>query len=92
MKVAIPHFGDQIAPGFEATAAITIFTIRKSKVVDETRFSLQSREALDRIVNPMLNPIRRVIPPLGGLDLSPIVLLILVQVLGSVLTNFLLAL
>lgn len=50
------------------------------------------REALDRIVNPMLNPIRRVIPPLGGLDLSPIVLLILVQVLGSVLRNFLLAL
>jgi YggT family protein len=50
------------------------------------------REALDRIVNPMLNPIRRVIPPLGGLDLSPIVLLILIQVLGSVLRNFLLAL
>jgi YggT family protein len=50
------------------------------------------REALDRIVNPLLNPIRRVIPPLGGLDLSPIVLLILIQVLGSVLTNFLLAL
>ena len=50
------------------------------------------REALDRIVNPMLNPIRRVIPPLGGLDLSPIVLLILVQVLGSVLINFLQAL
>jgi len=50
------------------------------------------REALDRIVNPMLNPIRRVIPPLGGLDLSPIVLLILVQVLGSVLINFLRAL
>lgn len=50
------------------------------------------REALDRIVNPLLNPIRRVIPPLGGLDLSPIILLILIQVLGSVLTNFLLAL
>jgi YggT family protein len=50
------------------------------------------REALDRIVNPMLNPIRRVIPPLGGLDLSPIVLLILIQVLGSVLINFLRAL
>jgi YggT family protein len=50
------------------------------------------REALDRIINPMLNPIRRVIPPLGGLDLSPIVLLILIQVLGSVLINFLRAL
>lgn len=43
------------------------------------------REALDRIVQPMLNPIRRIIPPVGMLDFSPLVLLILLQVLGSLL-------
>jgi predicted Fe-Mo cluster-binding NifX family protein len=49
MKVAIPHCGEQVAPCFEATTTITIFTIRRHKVVARTSFSLQSREALDRV-------------------------------------------
>ena len=38
------------------------------------------REALDRIVAPMLAPIRRVVPMLGPLDISPIIFMILVQI------------
>lgn len=38
------------------------------------------RMTLDNIVNPMLNPIRRVIPSIGGLDFSAIVLIMLIQV------------
>ena len=38
-------------------------------------------EGLDRLVDPMLRPIRRVLPRLGGVDLSPIILLILLQAL-----------
>jgi predicted Fe-Mo cluster-binding NifX family protein len=49
MRVAIPHYQDEVAPCFEATAAITIFTVRRRKVVKQTRFSLQSKEALDRV-------------------------------------------
>lgn len=30
------------------------------------------------ITEPLLNPIRRILPPLGGLDFSPIVLLLLI--------------
>jgi YggT family protein len=37
------------------------------------------------ITEPILGPIRRVLPPLGGLDLSPIVALILIQVVQRVL-------
>ena len=37
--------------------------------------------ALDRITAPLLAPIRRFIPPLGGLDLSPIILILLLQAL-----------
>lgn len=33
------------------------------------------------IVNPILNPIRRLMPPLGGLDFSPMVVLLLARVL-----------
>ena len=49
MKVAIPHYKNQVAPCFEATATITIFTVHRSKVVNRTRFTLQSREAFDRV-------------------------------------------
>ena len=31
------------------------------------------------VTEPLLAPIRRILPPLGGLDLSPIVLLLLIQ-------------
>lgn len=47
------------------------------------------RRVLDGIVEPMLRPIRRIVPPIGMLDLSPLVLLILIQVLGSILASLL---
>jgi YggT family protein len=48
------------------------------------------RRRLDSIVHPMLEPIRRVIPPISGIDISPIILLVLVQVVASLLKNLLL--
>jgi uncharacterized protein YggT (Ycf19 family) len=43
---------------------------------------------LDRIIYPVILPIRRVIPPIrlggGALDLSPIVLLIAIRILISI--------
>ena len=47
------------------------------------------RMTIDRIVQPMLAPIRRIVPPLGMIDLSPMVLLILVQVVESLLIGIL---
>lgn len=35
------------------------------------------------LVEPVLNPIRRIIPPLGGLDLSFLIVIILLQVVQS---------
>lgn len=45
------------------------------------------RQALDRIVEPMLAPIRRFVPPMGMFDFSPLVLLILLQILNAVIIN-----
>ena len=36
------------------------------------------------ITEPVLGPIRRVIPSLGGLDLSPIIAIVLIQALVSI--------
>ncbi len=47
------------------------------------------RVFLDRIVNPLLMPIRRVVPPLGMIDFSPIVLIIMIQVVEWVLVSVL---
>ena len=43
------------------------------------------RKALDTIVNPLLDPIRRIVPPLQGIDFSPMVLLIVVQVVEYII-------
>ena len=47
------------------------------------------RQTLDRIVYPLLNPIRRIVPPLGMMDFSPMVLLILIQVIENILISIL---
>jgi YggT family protein len=41
-------------------------------------------DVVDRLASPLLRPIRRVIPLVGGIDLSPLVLLVLLQVLAMV--------
>ena len=40
---------------------------------------------LERLVLPVLIPIRRMVPLIGGIDLSPLVLLLILQVAGIVL-------
>jgi YggT family protein len=50
------------------------------------------RRTLSQIIEPLLAPIRRVIPPVGGLDFSPLVLIIILQVLGALLRALLLSL
>lgn len=39
-------------------------------------------QAVRMLTEPLLDPIRRVLPPMGGLDFSPLVLLILLQLVG----------
>ena len=43
------------------------------------------REALDRIMEPLLAPIRRVVPLAGMIDFSPMILMILIEIISRVL-------
>jgi YggT family protein len=47
------------------------------------------RAALGRVLQPLYTPIRRVIPPLGMMDISPLVLLLLVQVIAQIAASIL---
>ncbi|MBG7610618.1 MAG: YggT family protein, partial [Anaerolineae bacterium] len=49
----------------------------------------QVRQQLNRIVEPLLAPIRRLLPSMGMFDISPLILLILVQIAGSIIVNIL---
>jgi YggT family protein len=48
-------------------------------------------QVLNRVTEPILAPIRRIVPPAGMMDLSPIVAIILLEVIGRILTSLLLS-
>ena len=43
--------------------------------------------ALDRITEPLYRPIRRILPDFGGLDFSPLVVLLLIYILRILLSG-----
>ncbi|MEP0807577.1 MAG: YggT family protein [Chloroflexota bacterium] len=49
------------------------------------------RQGVDNLVRPLLDPIRRVVPPVGMFDFSPLVLIVLIQVVSNLLVRFLYA-
>lgn len=47
------------------------------------------RQTIDRLIDPLLAPIRQILPQTGMIDFSPLVLLILVQLISAILLQFL---
>ena len=50
------------------------------------------RAAIDRIMDPLLAPIRRVVPLVGMFDFSPLILMILLDVIDQIIRFILLRL
>jgi len=48
---------------------------------------LQIWVALDRMTTPLYRPIRRILPDFGGLDLSPLVVLVGLAIINRILTE-----
>lgn len=44
-------------------------------------------DGLNRLLEPLYTPFRRILPPMGGLDLAPLVVLIAIYALQIVLRN-----
>lgn len=49
------------------------------------------RVQLDKFLNPMLAPIRRLVKPRNGLDFSPLILLLIIYLVEFLLTRILAA-
>lgn len=47
------------------------------------------RRSVDQLLDPVLDPIRRVLPTVGYIDFSPLVLIILVEIIAAVLRQIL---
>lgn len=46
-------------------------------------------EGLNRVLEPLYRPFRRILPDFGGLDLSPLVVIILIQIITGPVFNYL---
>ena len=52
--------------------AFDVINLRNPFVYQVSRF-------LDAVTRPLLRPVQKVIPPLGGVDISPIIVLLVIQ-------------
>ena len=52
--------------------AFDVINLRNRYVYSVARF-------LDAVTRPVLRPVQRVIPPLGGVDISPIIVILVLQ-------------
>ena len=49
VKVAIPRMGEFVAPCFEYSATMAIFTIEEGRIVEQMDFPFRSRDPFDRV-------------------------------------------
>ncbi len=68
-------------------SAILSWLVAFNVVNTRNRFVYMVGDFLQRVTEPALRPIRRVLPNLGGIDLSPLVLILLLLFLQQVLAR-----
>ena len=73
-------------------AAILSWLVTFNVVNTRNQVVYQIGNALYRLTEPALRPIRRFLPNLGGIDLSPVVLLLLIYFLQMLVRNIFIAL
>ena len=52
------------------------------------RFVWQINYALHKLTNPLLSPILQILPNLGGIDISPVILIIVLHFARNILFEF----
>jgi YggT family protein len=65
--------------------AILSWLIAFNVVNTYNRFVYTLHDTMNRLTEPLLRPIRRILPNLGGIDVSPIILIVLIMFLQRLL-------
>jgi len=73
-------------------SAILSWLVHFGVINTRNQFVSMIGEFLWRITEPALRPIRRFMPNLGGIDISPIILILIIYFLQMVLQNILISL
>lgn len=67
--------------------AILSWLVAFNVVNTHNRFVYSVLTGLDRILNPFLRPIRNLLPDMGGIDLSPLVLILVIMLIQRLLSG-----
>jgi YggT family protein len=75
----------QVAMGIIVVQAILSWLVVFNVINTQNEYVRSFFHALDRITAPIYRPVRRILPDFGGLDFSPMVVLLLIIVLRILL-------
>jgi YggT family protein len=84
---SIVDFLLQVASWVIIAQAIISWLVAFNVINTHNDFVRQLLYALDRMTAPLYRPIRKILPDFGGLDFSPIVVLLLIYVLRILLSG-----
>ena len=69
-------------------AAVLSWLIAFNVVNTRNQFVAMVADFLYRITEPVLRPIRNVLPSLGGIDISPVVLILIIILLKDIIIRY----
>jgi YggT family protein len=69
-------------------SAILSWLIAFNVVNTRNQFVSSVAEFLYRITEPVLRPIRNILPDLGGLDISPIILILIIMLIQRIIVYY----
>jgi YggT family protein len=69
-------------------AAVMSWLVAFNVLNTQNRFVATVYDAMNRLTEPALRPIRRVLPSLGGIDISPVILILLLIFVQNLLLEY----
>lgn len=68
-------------------SAILSWLIAFNVVNTRSPFIMRANEFFYRLTEPVLRPIRRVVPVFGGIDISPVILILIIYFIQALIHN-----
>ena len=88
MLIQIVHIILTVLWWFIIAQAVMSWLIAFNVINTHNDFVRQLWTVLDRITEPLYRPFRRIMPDFGGLDLTPMLVLILITIIDGPVLNY----